>query len=121
MINPDSTDLWAVTAAHSVYSATAKFLPDTTTFGEIRVLTFIALAALRGTSVTTKEISEGTGIPPYGISRVVARYLEFGTLEERPHPVDGRSKQICFNEEAYALHTEWSRAIKAAFEENSLL
>lgn len=121
MVNTQNTELWAVSVAHSLYSATAQFLPDTTTFGEIRVLTFIALAAVRGTAVTTKEISEGTGIPAYGISRVVSRYLEIGTLEEKPHAMDGRSKQICFNADAHALNAEWSKAVKAAFEENSLL
>ena len=117
----ENEELWAVTVAHCLYSTTADFLPDTTTFGEIRVLTFIALAAMRGTAVTTKEISEGTGIPPYRISRVVSRYLEMGTLEERPHPSDGRSKQICFNDEAHALNSQWADKLRLAFKSNGLL
>ncbi len=118
---PDNDELWAVTAAHSLYSATAEFLPDTTTFGEIRILTFIALAAMKGMAVTTKEISEGTGIPAYGISRAVSRYLDIGTLEERPHPSDGRSKQICFNDEARTLNSQWANKVRQTFEENKLM
>ena len=118
---PENTEQWAVNVAHSLYSVTAEFLPDTTTFGEIRILTFIALASMKGTAVTTKEISEGTGIPAYGISRVVSRYLEVGTLEERPHPSDGRSKQICFNDEAHALNSQWASKLRQTFEANDIL
>lgn len=121
MSDSENSEQWAVSVAHSLYTATAKFLPDTTTFGEIRVLTFIAHAAVNGTAVTTKEISDGTGIPPYGISRVVSRYLEIGTLEERPHPSDGRSKQICFNEEAHDLNSQWATQLRLAFKSNGLL
>ncbi len=118
---PENTELWAVTVAHSLYSATARYLPDTATLGEIRILTFIALASMKGTTVTTKEISEGTGIPPYSISRVVSRYLEIGTLEEKPHPSDGRSKQICFNDEAHDLNSKWAKQVRETFEANDLV
>lgn len=121
MAESETTEQWAVRVANSLYAVTAKYLPDTTTFGEIRILTCIAYEAMRGNAFTTKQISECTGIPPYGVSRVVSRYLEIGTLEERPHPSDGRSKQICFNEEAHALNSEWAREVRCVFEETGLV
>jgi DNA-binding MarR family transcriptional regulator len=117
----DRPDLWAVTAANTIYSITALHLPDTTTLGELRILTVIALAGVSGTSVTTKEVSDKTGLPPYQISRIVARYLENGILEEKPHPSDGRSNQICFDKESQEMNVRWSRELHKAMAEAGLV
>lgn len=117
----ENPELWATTVAHLMYEVTAKHVPDTTTLGELRVLTVIAMAAVTGSAVTTKEISTRTSIPPYRISRIVARYLENGALEEKPHPSDGRSKQICFREQAFELNKKWSNGLHRAIAQSGLL
>lgn len=109
MKNKENPEIWAVTVAHLIHEVTAKHMPDTTTLGEMRVLSIVALAAVTGSAVTTKQISLRTNMPPYKISRIVARYLENGALEERPHPSDGRSKQIGFSRQAHAMNREWSQ------------
>lgn len=121
MKDPVNPEIWAVGVANLLYTVTSQYLPDSTTLGELRILTAITEAAVTGSAITSKEISAKTGVPAYAITRVVSRYLENGVLEEKPHPSDGRSKQICFKSETFALNAEWSNAVYKSFEASDLI
>jgi len=66
-----------------------------TTINHLRIGNYIGLMSLYETEPTSnKNISEKLGIPRSTVSRIVADFIDQKWVIEKPHPVDGRKKQL---------------------------
>lgn len=66
-----------------------------TTLNDLRIGNYIGLKSQYGGEPTNnKEISAVLGIPRSTVTRIVTDFIEQGWVAERPHPEDGRRKQL---------------------------
>jgi len=66
-----------------------------TTLNHLQIGNYIGLISLyEGRPTSNKDIAEKLGISRSTVSRIVADFMEKGWVIERPHPDDGRKKQL---------------------------
>jgi len=66
-----------------------------TTINDLRIGNYIGLRSHYGTEATSnKEISDALGIPRSTVSRIVTDFIAQKWVVEKPHPDDGRRKQL---------------------------
>lgn len=98
----------AVELASEFYGVLAKYLPSTTTLGELLVLTEVAKGMYRNTPLTATEIGETTGLNRWTVSRVLMRYIEGGMIVERKDPQDSRKNLLVWTDAAFNDSRKWS-------------
>lgn len=85
-----SAESRAVELASRFYEVLLRYLPPSTTLGELAVLTEVAKGVYRQRPVTVREIARDTGISRWSVSRSVLRFIENGWLMEKKDPKDSR-------------------------------
>ena len=94
-----------------------------TTINDLRVGSYIGLRSLHeGEPVTNKEIAEKLGISPSTVTKIVADFVEQKWVKEKPHPYDGRKKQLYVspsNELADHFEKEFRRLINDLLERHA--
>jgi len=66
-----------------------------TTINDLRIGNYIGLMSLYETEPTSnKDISDALSIPRSTVSRIVTDFIEQKWVVEKPHPEDGRRKQL---------------------------
>lgn len=110
MMDPVSSDeQLAVELASRFYEVLLRYLPPTTTLGELAVLTEVAKGVYRRQPVTVREIAQSTGISRWSVSRSVLRFIENGWLMEKKDPRDSRKNLLVWTEQSFEGNRAWSR------------
>lgn len=66
-----------------------------TTINDLRIGNYIGLMSLyEGEPTSNKQISDALGIPRSTVTRIVTDFIEQKWVVEKPHPEDGRKKQL---------------------------
>lgn len=110
MGEPDPTDeSRVVELASRFYEVLLRYLPPSTTLGELAVLTEVAKGVYRQRPVTVREIAQSTGISRWSVSRSVLRFIESGWLMEKKDPKDSRKNLLVWTERSFEGNRTWSR------------
>jgi DNA-binding MarR family transcriptional regulator len=110
MGDPDpSAEHRAVELASRFYEVLLRYLPPSTTLGELVVLTEVAKGVYRQQPATVREIVRTTGISRWSVSRIVLRYIENGMILEKKDPDDSRKNLLVWTEVSFEGNRTWSR------------
>lgn len=110
MVPPDPSDeSRAVELASRFYEVLLRYLPPSTTLGELAVLTEVAKGVYRQRPVTVREVAQSTGISRWSVSRSVLRFIENGWLLEKKDPKDSRKNLLVWTEQSFEGNRAWSR------------
>jgi len=99
----------AVDLASEFYGVLAKYLPPTTTLGELQVLTEVAKGMYRHAPLTVTQIAEATAMNRWSVSRILMRYIEAGMIIEEKDPQDSRRNLLVWTENAFSDNRKWSK------------
>jgi DNA-binding MarR family transcriptional regulator len=99
----------AVELASRFYEVLLRYLPPSTTLGELAVLTQVALGVYSQRPVTVREIAQSTGISRWSVSRSVLRFIESGWIVEKKDPRDSRKNLLVWTEQSFEGNRAWSR------------
>ncbi len=104
-----SSEHKAVELASRFYEVLLRYVPPSTTLGELVVLTEVAKGVYRERPVTVNEIVQNTGISRRSVSRIVLRYLENGMIREKKDPHDSRKNLLVWTEVTFEGNRLWSQ------------
>jgi len=99
----------AVELASRFYEVLLRYLPPSTTLGELAVLTSIAKGVYLQKPTTVREVAASTGLSRWSVSRSVLRFIESGWIMEKKDPKDSRKKLLVWTDRSFEGNRAWSR------------
>ena len=110
----------AVELAAGFYLLLQKYLPPTTTLGELRVLTEVALAMYRAEPVCVTQVGERVGLTRWAVGRIIQRYIEAGMIREEKDPADSRRNLLVWTDDAFRANRDWSQGLLSLWQERGM-
>ncbi|GAA5480282.1 helix-turn-helix domain-containing protein [Haloferula helveola] len=110
----------AVELAAGFYLLLQKYLPPTTTLGELRVLTEVALGMYRAEPVCVTQVSERVGLTRWAVGRIIQRYIEAGMIREEKDPADSRRNLLVWTDDAFRANRDWSQDLLQLWQERGM-
>jgi DNA-binding MarR family transcriptional regulator len=110
MADPESSaEYRAVELASQFYEVLLRFVPASTTLGELAVLTAVAKGVYLQRPTTVQEVARSTGLSRWSVSRSILRFIESGWITERKDPNDSRKNLLVWTEQSFEGNRAWSR------------